>query len=130
MRLESDLFELLSAVVDGKLEDADIRWDARPAVCVVMASQGYPGAYEKGKVIEGLDRAAAMQDVHVFHAGTSRIEHHTVSNGGRVLGVTALGQDVGDAKARAYAAVEAIRFDNAFFRRDIADKAIHLTRSR
>ena len=130
MRLESDLFELLSAVVDGKLEDADIGWDARPAVCVVMASQGYPGAYEKGKVIEGLDRAAAMQDVHVFHAGTSRIEHHTVSNGGRVLGVTALGQDVGDAKARAYAAVEAIRFDNAFFRRDIADKAIHLTRSR
>jgi len=123
-RLDSDLFDLLEAVVDGGLADADVRWTPRPAVCVVMASGGYPGRYESGKVIEGLDRVAAMKDVHVFHAGTQRIEHLTVSDGGRVLGVTALGDDIADAKRRAYAAVENIHFENAYYRRDIADKAI------
>ena len=124
MRLESDLFDMLEAVVDGRLAEVDIRWNPKPAVCVIMASQGYPDKYEKGKVIEGLDKTAAMEDVYVFHSGTSRVEHLTVTGGGRVLGVTALGSDVIDAKARAYAAVEAIHFENAYYRKDIADKAI------
>lgn len=124
MRLESDLFDMLEAVVDGRLAEVDIRWNPNPAVCVIMASQGYPGKYEKGKVIEGLDKTASMEDVYVFHSGTSRVEHLTVTGGGRVLGVTALGSDVADAKARAYAAVEAIHFENAYYRKDIADKAI------
>ncbi len=124
MRLESDLCDMLEAVVDGRLADADVRWSPKPAVCVVMASQGYPGKYESGKVIEGLDEAAAMKDVCVFHAGTRRLEHLTVSSGGRVLGVTALGDDIADAKQRAYQAVTTIHFDNAYYRHDIADKAI------
>ncbi|MBI4718906.1 MAG: phosphoribosylamine--glycine ligase [Planctomycetes bacterium] len=123
-RLESDLFELLSAVVDGRLADAVVRWRAQPAVCVVMASRGYPDAHESGKVIEGLDRAAAMEDVFVFHAGTRQLEHLTVTAGGRVLGVTAAGDDLAAAQRRAYAAVEAIHFDNACFRRDIAARAL------
>ena len=125
MRLESDLFDLLEAVVDGGLAEAEIRWNPKPAVCVVMASGGYPGKYQSGKVIKGLNVASAMEDVYVFHAGTDRIEHLTVSSGGRVLGVTALGETIADAKQRAYAAVEAISFEDAYFRRDIADKAIH-----
>ncbi len=124
MRLDSDLFDLLEAVVDGRLAEAEIRWNPRPAVCVVMASGGYPGAYQAGKVIEGLDRVAGMDDVHVFHAGTEHLEHLTVSSGGRVLGVTAMGNDVADAKQRVYAAVEAIEFEDAYYRHDIADKAI------
>jgi phosphoribosylamine--glycine ligase len=124
LRLESDLFELLEAVVDGRLADVDIRWNPDPAVCVIMASQGYPGDYEKGKVIEGLEEVGAVEGIYVFHSGTSRTEHLTVTNGGRVLGVTALGRDVADAKVRAYAAVDAIRFDGAYYRKDIADKAI------
>jgi phosphoribosylamine--glycine ligase len=124
MRLESDLFEMLEAVVDGRLADVEIRWDPKPAVCVVMASRGYPGKYEKGKTIEGLERVAAMEDVFVFHAGTRRTDEHILTDGGRVLGVTALGRDVPGAKARAYAAVDTIGFEGAFCRRDIADKAI------
>jgi len=124
MRLESDLFDLLDAVVHGRLAETETRWTHRPAVCVVMASQGYPGSYEKGKVIEGLDLAATMEDVYVFHAGTRRLEHLTVTSGGRVLGVTALGNDIADAKRRAYEAVDAIRFEGAYCRRDIADKAV------
>ncbi len=124
MRLESDLFDLLEAVVDGRLDQAEVRWNRKPAVCVVMASQGYPGKYESGKVIEGLDEAAAMDDVCVFHAGTRRVEDHIVSSGGRVLGVTALGDDIAGAKRRAYEAVGTIHFQNAYYRHDIADKAI------
>ena len=126
-RLESDLFDLLEAVVNGKLADADVRSTAKPSVCVVMASKGYPGAYERHKTIEGLDVAANMDDVHVYHAGTRLGNNRVLSTGGRVLGVTALGFDLADAKARAYQAVDVIKFDNAFCRRDIADKAIHAT---
>ncbi|MHC4697000.1 MAG: phosphoribosylamine--glycine ligase [Planctomycetota bacterium] len=125
MRLESDLFDLLEAVVDGRLAEADVRWNPKPAVCVVMASGGYPGPYQSGKVIQGLGRVAGMDDVCVFHAGTERIEHLTVSSGGRVLGVTALGKTIADAQQRVYTAVEAIEFEDAYYRRDIADKAIH-----
>ena len=122
-RLDCDLVDLLEAVVDGRLEEAEVRWTSKAAVCVVMASKGYPGTFESGKVIEGLDEAARLPDVFVFHAGTKRIEHLTVSHGGRVLGVTALGADIADAKRRAYAAVEKIHFENAYYRRDIASKA-------
>ncbi len=128
MRLESDLFDLLEAVVDGRLADAVVQWNPKPAVCVVMASKGYPGSYKKGKVIEGLDRAAALDDVCVFHAGTDCLEDTTVSSGGRVLGVTALGDDLADAQQRAYAAVEKIHFEGAYWRRDIADAGIMLDR--
>lgn len=126
MRLESDLYDLLEAVVDGRLDEAEVRWNPKPAVCVVMASAGYPGKYESGKVIDGLDRVEAMEDVRVFHSGTRRLEHLTVTSGGRVLGVTALGDDIAAAKRRAYEAVDEIHFENAFYRRDIADKAIKL----
>ena len=128
MRLESDLFEMIGAVVDGRLEEAGVRWSPKPAVCVVMASKGYPGQYEKGKVIEGLERAGAMKDVCVFHAGTKKVEHLTITSGGRVLGVTAVGDTFADAKRRAYEAVDAIHFEGAFCRRDIADRALGATR--
>jgi len=124
LRLKADLMDLLESVVEGRLADADVHWDPRSAVTVVMASEGYPGSYEKGKVIEGLDKAAGMQDVVVFHAGTKQLEGRVVTNGGRVLSVTALGADVADAKARALQAAELIRFDGAFYRSDIGDRAI------
>jgi len=128
-RLDCDLLDLLDAVVDGRLDDVEVLWKPKPAVCVVMASNGYPGKFESGKVIHGLDEASQMPDVFVYHGGTKRIEHLTVTNGGRVLGITALGADLADAQARAYRAVDRIRFDNAYCRRDIADKALHSRRS-
>ncbi len=128
MRLQSDLIEVFLAVCEGRLDEALLKWDPRPAVCVVMASGGYPGDYEKGKVISGLDEAAQLQDVVVFHAGTRQQNGQVVTNGGRVLGVTALGADIAAAKARAYEAVDRIRFEGAYCRRDIADKAIRQKR--
>lgn len=128
MRLQSDLIEVFLAVCEGRLEEAFLKWDPRPAVCVVMASGGYPGDYEKGKVISGLDEAAQLPDVFVFHAGTRQQNGQVVTNGGRVLGVTALGADIAAAKARAYEAVDRIRFEGAYCRRDIADKAIRRKR--
>ncbi len=124
MRMKSDLLEVLVAVCQGKLDDVTIRWDQRPAVCVVMASGGYPGKYEKGKVITGLDAAAKLKDVMVFHAGTAEKDGQIVTAGGRVLGVTALGDTIAQAKAKAYEAVALIAFDGAYCRKDIADKAI------
>jgi len=124
MRLKSDLMEVCLAVCEGRLDEVTLRWDPRPAVCVVMASGGYPGDYEKGKVITGLEQAGQMDDVMVFHAGTKRRNGDIVTNGGRVLGVTALGRTVAEAKKRAYQAVEKIQFEGAYYRRDIADKAI------
>ena len=115
---------LLDAVVGGRLEQADVRWNPKPAVTVVLASGGYPGAYEKGKVIEGLDAIARLDYVHVFHAGTEQDHGRTFSTGGRVLAVTALGSDIADARYRAYRATEMIRFEGAFFRSDIAHRAI------
>jgi len=124
MRLKSDLLEVCLAVCDGKLEDVFLKWDPRPAVCVVMASGGYPGDYEKGKAIHGLKEAESLPDVMVFHAGTQERDGEVVTSGGRVLGVTALGADVAKAKAQAYEAVARIRFEGAYCRHDIADKAI------
>jgi phosphoribosylamine--glycine ligase len=124
MRLKSDLLEAMLATCDGTLDKITLEWDSRPAVCVVMASGGYPDDYEKGKVITGLEEAEAIKDVVVFHAGTAEKNGQIVTAGGRVLGVTALGDKIADAKAKAYQAVEKIKFEKAYFRNDIADKAI------
>ncbi len=123
-RLENDLVELLDASVSGTLGQIELKWKPEASVCVVMASGGYPGSYAKGKVISGLDAANALPDTKVFHAGTALQDGQMVTNGGRVLGVTALGKDLKAAQAAAYAAVEKIHFDGAHFRRDIAAKAL------
>ena len=128
MRLQSDLLEVCLAVCDGRLEEVFLKWDLRPAVCVVMASGGYPGYYEKGKVIHGLEHASELQDVMVFHAATKQQNGDIVTDGGRVLGVTALGATIAAAKARAYGAVDRIQFEGAYYRHDIADKAIQRKR--
>jgi phosphoribosylamine---glycine ligase len=127
MRLRYDLLDLLEAVVDerlGDLPDGAVAWDTRPAVCVVMASGGYPGKYETGKPIAGLDEVSRMADVKVFHAGTRLDSGRVVTDGGRVLGVTALGDSLAEAKRRAYEAVGKISFKGAHYRTDIADKAL------
>jgi phosphoribosylamine---glycine ligase len=125
MRLKSDLVDVLEATVDGRLEElGPLVWDPRPAVCVVMASEGYPGAYEPGKPIRGLADAAALDNVKVFHAGTASSNGDIVTNGGRVLGVTALGDSIAAAKLQAYKAVKCIRWEGAWCRKDISDKAI------
>ena len=123
-RLENDLVELLDASVNSTLASHELKWKNGAAVCVVMASGGYPGNYAKGKIITGLDAANALPDTKVFHAGTARAGNDIVTNGGRVLGVTALGKDLKSAQAAAYAAVEKIHFAGAYFRRDIAAKAM------
>lgn len=123
-RLESDLVELLDASATGTLAKHELKWSPLASVCVVMASGGYPGNYAKGKVITGLDAANALPHTKVFHAGTALKDGQVVTNGGRVLGVTALGKDLKTAYAAAYAAVGRIHFDGAHFRRDIAAKAL------
>ncbi len=124
MRLESDLVAILLATLDGRLEEMEIAWDDRPALCVVMASGGYPVSYKKGYPIEGLAEAGAMQDVMVFHAGTRREEGQVLTDGGRVLGVTARGRTIQQAKDRAYEAVGKIHFQDCHYRTDIGQKAI------
>lgn len=127
MRLKTDLLALLEAVVDdrlGEFPEEKLEWDPRPAVCVVMASGGYPGNYAKGKVITGLAEAAKLPDVKVFHAGTRTEKGLVLTDGGRVLGITALGDTLLDAKRKAYEAVGRIHFQGAHYRRDIADKAL------
>ncbi|MBI5887892.1 MAG: phosphoribosylamine--glycine ligase [Deltaproteobacteria bacterium] len=123
-RLDSDLFELLMAAAEGRLEDIRLSWNAKSSVCVVMASGGYPDNYEKGKAISGLDEAAELQDVVVFHAGTAMENGLVVTSGGRVLGVTALGDGIQDAINRAYEAVEKIYWDGVYYRTDIGRKAL------
>ncbi len=127
MRLRTDLLDLLEATGEDRLDElpeSSVHWDPRPAVCVVMASQGYPGNYAKGKVITGLAEVAKLPDVKVFHAGTKLENGLVITDGGRVLGVTALGDTLADAKRNAYEAVARIHFQGAFYRRDIADKAL------
>jgi phosphoribosylamine---glycine ligase len=125
MRLKSDLVELLEATVDGRLDEiSPPEWDPRPAVCVVMASEGYPGTYERGQPIRGLEEAAKVPDVKVFHAGTKLRDGQVVTDGGRVLGITALGSSISAAKLQAYTAVKCIRFSGAWCRKDISDKAL------
>ncbi len=123
-RLQNDLLELLQASVEGSLARHELRWSPMASVCVVMASNGYPGSYVKGKAIHGLEQAGRMRNVKVFHAGTSRAGEQFVTNGGRVLGVTAWAEDLRAARDAAYAAVEEIHFDGAHYRRDIAAKGL------
>jgi phosphoribosylamine--glycine ligase len=126
MRLKSDLLEVLEAAVEGRLEQIDgLDWDPRPAVCVVMASEGYPGDYAKGHPIRGLEDAETLPDVKVFHAGTAVQEDKVITAGGRVLDVTALGESLAQAKFNAYRAVKCIRWPGAWCRKDISDKALH-----
>jgi len=117
--LKSDLLDLIEATIDGTLADVRPEWDQRVAVCVVLASGGYPGPIEKGKVITGIEKASADPDVVVFHAGTALKEGHVVTNGGRVLGVTALGANLEEARQKAYAAADKIAFEGKQLRRDI-----------
>jgi phosphoribosylamine---glycine ligase len=125
MRLKTDLVDILEAAVEGRLDRiGPLEWDPRPAVCVVMASEGYPGFYEKGHPIRGLEDAAKLPDVKVFHAGTAEKDGRIVNAGGRVLGVTALGDNISKAKLQAYTAVKCIRWDGAWCRKDISDKAL------
>ncbi len=118
-RLKSDLLDLIEATIDGRLSSVTPEWDDRAAVCIVLASGGYPGPIEKGKVITGIGEASADPDVVVFHAGTAAKDSHVVTNGGRVLGVTALGATLEEARAKAYAAAEKISFEGKQLRRDI-----------
>ena len=126
MRLKTDLLDLLDAAVDGRLDQLPpLEWDPRPAVCVVMAAKGYPDKYDKGQVIRGLDEADKQPDVKVFHAGTkANANGDVVTSGGRVLGVTALGESISVAKLNAYRGVKQIRWDGAWCRKDISDKAM------
>jgi phosphoribosylamine--glycine ligase len=124
MRLKSDLIPILEATIDGKLSHHKMELENRSSVCVVVASGGYPGSYEKGKVISGLQEAARVRDAFVFHAGTALKEGRVVTNGGRVLGVTALGNGIQEAIQRAYEAVAKISWEGAYYRKDIGHKAL------
>jgi phosphoribosylamine--glycine ligase len=123
-RLDTDLVDIAFAMLDGKLAETEIRWKPKSSVCVVLASKGYPGKYEKGKVITGIESARGSSEVFVFHAGTSFDDGNIVTSGGRVLGVTALGEDIREAKEKAYKAIEKIHFEGMHYRKDIADRAL------
>jgi phosphoribosylamine--glycine ligase len=122
MRLKTDLIDICEAVIEDRLDDITLEWDPRAAVCVVLSSGGYPGPYQKGKEISGLSEAEALPDVVVFHAGTELKGTKVMTAGGRVLGVTALGDTFEQARQRAYEAVDKIQFEGAYCRRDIGAK--------
>jgi phosphoribosylamine--glycine ligase len=124
-RLKSDFVELIEASVDDEIDIVSLQWDERPCVSVVISSGGYPGEYKTGFEIEGLDALEKMKDVHVFHAGTKIADGKTVTSGGRVLNVTALGSDIKDAIGRCYNAVNLIEFEGMHFRRDIGYRALN-----
>ena len=124
-RMKSDLLPLLIATIEGGLEKVAIEFDPRIAVTVILASGGYPGKYETGKPIQGLENAARLPEVQIFHAGTKRQNGKTVTSGGRVLAITALGDSVPQARERAYTAVNQIYFEGCHFRRDIALRPAH-----
>ncbi|MFH1672879.1 MAG: phosphoribosylamine--glycine ligase [Pseudomonadota bacterium] len=127
VRMKTDLVEVMEATIDGHVSDLKLSWDKRASVCVVMAAKGYPASYQKGKPIKGLDAASRMKDVVVFHAGTASKNGKVVTSGGRVLGVTALGDNIEDAIDRAYNAVSKIGWAGAYFRKDIGQKALNRT---
>lgn len=124
MRMRGDIVPLLEACIDGSLSRFKIEWDPRAAVCVVMASKGYPGDYEKGKRIEGLEEVSRMKDIFVFHAGTAHMNGEIVTNGGRVLGVTGLGESIPKAIDWTYQAVRKIHWEGMHYRTDIGKKAL------
>jgi phosphoribosylamine--glycine ligase len=128
--LEGDLGEIMLACTNGTLERTQLKTSPKTALCVVIASGGYPGSYEKGKIIHGLAEAARIEGAHIFHAGTKQADGDILSAGGRVLGVTGTGDDFIQARKRAYAATELIHFENSFYRTDIGAKALkHFTTS-
>jgi phosphoribosylamine--glycine ligase len=124
MRLKSDLLEVMLATVDGKLDQIDMQWDPRPAICVVATSKGYPASSQSDVPISGIEQADAMSDVKVFHSGTAMKDGRLVTAGGRVLGVTAIGDDITAARQKAYDAMAKIQFDGMHYRRDIAHQAV------
>ncbi|TAN38146.1 MAG: phosphoribosylamine--glycine ligase [Nitrospirae bacterium] len=124
-RLETDFMEVAMAIAEGRLGELKVEWKKDPAVCVVISSEGYPGAYRKGDLITGLAEANSLEGVQVFHAGTAFRDNQVVTSGGRVLGVTATGQDIAAARARAYEAIEKIHFKGMHFRKDIAARALN-----
>jgi phosphoribosylamine--glycine ligase len=124
MRLESDLVEALEASIQGRVSEGAFKWSRDASVCVVMASGGYPGTFDVGKKISGLDEAEAVEGVKVFHAGTSKRDGEFYTAGGRVLGVSARGADLEIAVHRVYQACEKVGFDGANYRKDIAGRAL------
>lgn len=123
-RLQSDLIDISFAIIEERLSEVEIKWRPEASVCVVLASKGYPGKYEKGKIIKGLEKLKGLEDLFVFHAGTAYNNGDIVTSGGRVLGVTALGKDIVEARQRAYEAIGNIHFEGMHFRKDIALRAI------
>ena len=119
-RMENDIIDVFEACIDGTLDQVDLRFAEDACVCVVLASDGYPVAYEKGKEIRGLEKFAGKNDYFCFHAGSAVKDGKIVTNGGRVLGITALGADLREARAKAYEAVDWVSFDNKYYRHDIA----------
>ena len=128
MRLDSDLVDALEAAIEGRVSDGDFKWSGDASVCVVVAAGGYPDSYESGKKITGLEEAANVEGVKVFHAGTSKRDGAFYTAGGRVLGVSARGADLEAAVGRAYSAAEKIRFENMHYRKDIAARALKVSR--
>jgi len=124
MRLESDLVDALDACIDGRLAETTLRWNAGASACVVASSAGYPGSYKSGLPIGGLDAASRVPGVQVFHSGSSLVDDRVVTAGGRVLGVTAAGDSLEQALSRAYQALEEIKFDGIYYRRDIGHRAL------
>jgi phosphoribosylamine--glycine ligase len=122
-RLNTDLVEVFNSVIDGKLIK-ELSWIPETAICVVLASKGYPGKYEKGKEITGIEEAEKLDNVVIFHAGTAVKDGKLVTNGGRVLNVTALGKDISEARENVYRAIEKVHFDGMHFRKDIGLKAL------
>ena len=123
-RIENDFLEMVEKALTGKLRDYELKESSKACVCVVMASKGYPGSYEKGHIITGLEKVKDIKDVIVFHAGTKKEGDKFLTNGGRVLGITALGETIPEAIERAYKAVELIHFEGAHYRKDIGKKAL------
>jgi phosphoribosylamine--glycine ligase len=130
MRLESDLVEALEASIEGRVSAGDFRWSPDSSVCVVMASGGYPGTFEAGRRITGLEDAEKVAGVQVFHAGTTKHDDAFFTSGGRVLGVAARAADLKTAVDRAYQAVAKIGFEGAHYRKDIAARALNSTGKR
>jgi len=126
MRLKTDIVDIIEHIIEGKLDKIKVEWDKRAAVCVVLASKGYPGEYEKGKEISGLDETKALKDAVVFHAGTSLKNGNVVTSGGRVLGVTAMADTIETAINRAYSVVHMVKFDGMHYRSDIGRKALKI----
>jgi phosphoribosylamine--glycine ligase len=127
MRLDSDLVDAIEACVDGKLSDTELRWSPGASACVVASSAGYPAAYKTGFPITGLEAAARIPGVEVFHAGTTQIRGQVVTSGGRVLGATAAAPSLEEALQRAYQALAEIQFEGMYYRRDIGHRALNKT---